>query len=160
MHGRMPVAPQLRFELLSFDALDSRLLYAVLAARAQVFVVEQRCQYLDPDGKDLRAQHLLAFEGQALVAYLRIVPAGLSFAEVAIGRVLTLPAARGKGVGRALMMEALRCLCVPKPVPVSLSAQLQLLEWYRSMGFHPISEVYDDAGLPHISMRREALPIP
>ena len=155
----MSTALKLRFQHASFEQLDLRTLYSVLAARAQVFVVEQRCQYLDPDGKDLIAQHLLGFEGDELVAYLRMLPAGVSYPELAIGRVLTLPQLRGRGVGRLLMMEALRRAFVNGPVPVSLSAQAQLREWYGSMGFVATSDLYDDAGLPHVSMRREALPL-
>lgn len=151
--------PKVRFACHSFAELDTRLLYTIMAARAQVFVVEQRCQYLDPDGKDLISQHVLGFHEDKLVAYLRIVPAGVSFPEVAIGRVLTLPEARGQGVGRALMLEAMRQVLKAGPVAISLSAQAQLVEWYRSLGFVPTSDVYDDAGLPHVSMRRPALPL-
>lgn len=151
--------PPIRFVCHSFEELDTRLLYVIMAVRAQVFVVEQRCQYLDPDGKDLISQHLLGFRDDRLVTYLRIVPAGVSFPEVAIGRVLTMPDARGQGVGRALMLEAMRCVLKAGPVAISLSAQAQLVEWYRSLGFLPTSDVYDDAGLPHVSMRRPALPL-
>jgi ElaA protein len=147
------VAP-LDFRLLSFDDFDTRTLYAVLGLRAKVFVVEQRCQYLDPDGKDLVAQHLLAYREGALVGYLRIVPPGSSFPEHAIGRVLTVPDARGLGVGRALLKEALGVLSRTQgPVPVSLAAQAHLVPWYESMGFRAVSEVYEEAGVPHVDMR-------
>jgi len=149
----------IKFELRSFQELDTRSLYAVLAVRAQVFVVEQRCQYLDPDGKDAVAQHLLGFQADTLVTYLRILPAGVSFPEVGIGRVLTLPEVRGQGVGRALMLDAMQRLFIRGPIPVSLSAQAQLEGWYASMGFVATSGLYDDAGIPHVSMRRPALPL-
>ncbi len=147
----------MRFELRSFEELNPRLLYAVLAVRAQVFVVEQRCQYLDPDGKDAIAQHLLGFQSDKLVAYLRILPAGVSFPEIGIGRVLTLPEVRGQGVGRALMLDALQRLFARGPLAVSLSAQAQLRDWYGSMGFEATSDLYEDAGIPHVSMRRPAV---
>ena len=36
-------------------------LYAVLAARQQVFAVEQHCAFLDADGHDVHAWHLLGW---------------------------------------------------------------------------------------------------
>ncbi len=154
-----PALAPIVFQHHSFASLDSHLLYSVLSARAQVFVVEQRCQYLDPDGKDLLAQHVLGFERDVLVAYLRILPAGSAYPDAAIGRVLTLPQARGRGVGRALMHEAMRSLFEHGPVALSLSAQAQLVTWYGAMGFEATSEPYDDAGIPHVSMRRVARPL-
>ncbi|MBB2488283.1 GNAT family N-acetyltransferase, partial [Mitsuaria sp. WAJ17] len=84
------------------DELDARTLYAVLRLRAEVFVVEQRCVYLDPDGQDLQAWHLLGLtEDGQLQAYARLLDGPK------IGRVLTAPQARGQGQGRALMQRAL-----------------------------------------------------
>jgi ElaA protein len=144
----------LSFRLLSFDDFDTRTLYAVLGLRAQVFVVEQHCFYLDPDGKDLIARHLLAYREGALVGYLRIVPPGASFPEHAIGRVLVVPGARSDGVGRALMREALAAIERSQGrVPVSLAAQAHLRAWYEAMGFQAVGEVYEEAGVPHLDMR-------
>ena len=75
-------------------------LYALLRLRAEVFVVEQQCAYLDPDGKDVHpdAIHLLGIAGDGtLAAYLRILPPGLSYPQVSMGRVLTAPTHRGCG---------------------------------------------------------------
>jgi ElaA protein len=141
----------LRIEQLAFAELDAATLYAVLAARARCFVVEQRCAYQDPDGKDFVCQHLLARDEGRLLAYLRIVPPGLSFPEHAIGRVLTLPEARGQGLARRLMEHALHVL---GPVAVCVSAQVQLVDWYGSMGFVATGSVYEEAGVAHRNMRR------
>ena len=45
-----------------FEALSTAELYAVLALRQRVFVVEQRCAYLDADGLDLLAEHVFALD--------------------------------------------------------------------------------------------------
>ena len=81
-----------------FDELSVRELYAILALRQRVFIVEQTCPYADADGDDQISRHLWAEDGQ-IRAYLRIVPAGVKFPEVSLGRVITAPEARGSGLG-------------------------------------------------------------
>jgi ElaA protein len=147
----------LTFRLLKYDAFDVDLLYRVLSLRSRVFIVEQRCMYLDPDGRDTIARHLLAYRGAELVGYLRMLPKAVVFDEAAIGRVLVVREQRGHGVGRALMQEALRVFDSDgAPQPVSLSAQAHLVEWYRSFGFRPTSDPYEDAGVMHVDMLRSA----
>jgi len=94
----------------AFDALSLRELEAILAARQQVFVIEQQCLYLDIDGADARSHHLCAWSTggneAVLLAYARIVAPGVKYPEPAIGRVLTTQAGRGRGLGRALIGRA------------------------------------------------------
>jgi ElaA protein len=135
----------------SFGDLSAADLYAVLAARAEVFVVEQRCAYADPDGLDLDALHLLGRADGALAAYLRVLPAGVRFPEPAIGRVLTAPAHRGRGLGRAVVAEAVARL---GGAPLALSAQAHLEGFYASFGFVRTGATYDEDGIPHVPMRR------
>jgi ElaA protein len=137
----------------TFGELSTDALYAVLAARAEVFVVEQRCVYVDPDGLDRDALHLLGWDGEVLVAYLRVLPAGVRFPEAAIGRVLTAATHRGRGLGRAVVGEALRRLGA---WPLALSAQAHLEGFYGSFGFVRTGAAYDEDGIPHVPMRRPA----
>ena len=53
------VAPP-RLVWFGFDNLPPRLLYGVMALRQRVFVVEQRSAYVDLDGRDPQARHLVA----------------------------------------------------------------------------------------------------
>ncbi len=55
-------------------------------------MIEQQCIYQDVDGKDPRAHHVSAWDGEHLVAYARVLPPGVSFDEASIGRVVTLAA--------------------------------------------------------------------
>ena len=64
----------IHFNWYKFSELTVEQLYAVLALRADVFVVEQDGAYLDPDGKDAVALHLLGMKNDQLVAYLRLFP--------------------------------------------------------------------------------------
>jgi len=85
-------------------------LYAILKLRSEVFVVEQRCAYLDPDGQDLDGDtcHLMGWDSDQLVAYLRLLDPESQGGDVVIGRVLTAPAGRGKGLGHEMMEQALK----------------------------------------------------
>jgi len=142
----------LTWQLRTFGELTAAELYAILALRQQVFVVEQKCCYQDADGLDRVSRHLWAHRGDGLIAaYLRIVPAGAKFAEVSIGRVLTAPQARGTGLGRELMERGIAAV---GNVPLRISAQSYLEKFYIELGFTRVSDVYDDDGIPHIDMTR------
>ena len=136
-------------------------LYQALALRAEVFVVEQQCIYLDPDGVDLLAWHLLGHDGDdKLVAVARLLPPlakGPAHRFPEIGRVLCALGARGGGRGRALMLQALlHCERLWPGQPVALSAQAYLLNFYASLGFAPLpdTEPYLEDGILHIDMRK------
>jgi ElaA protein len=137
----------------AFDALTVHELYAIVALRERVFVVEQRCAYLDADGADLVSRHLWMQGGGDICAYLRIVPAGVKFPEVSIGRVITAPEARGTGLGRELMR---RGIAACGGVPIRLGAQAHLERFYTELGFARCSDVYDEDGIPHVEMLRPA----
>lgn len=143
-----------------FRELDLDTLYALLKLRSEVFVVEQNCVYLDPDGKDRHpdAVHLLGMASDgSLAAYLRILPAGLSYPQVSFGRVLTAPAWRGRGLGDAMLHAALDEIERRWPgADVQIGAQAHLQDYYGRHGFAPSSEPYVEDGIPHIDMLRRA----
>ena len=127
-------------------------LYKILAMRQRVFVVEQNCAYLDADGVDHVSRHLWAEAADGAVrAYVRIVPAGIKFAELSIGRVITAPEARGTGLGKELMQRA---LAASGNVAIRIGAQAHLEKFYGELGFVRASDVYDEDGIPHIEMLR------
>ncbi|HEY0404673.1 MAG TPA: GNAT family N-acetyltransferase [Pyrinomonadaceae bacterium] len=145
----------------AFADLSVNELYAILQARQRVFVVEQACPYLDADGYDARAWHLLGWveedEARILAAYARIFAPGVKYDEASIGRVMTHASMRGKGLGEALMGEALRRLesLAPK-APVRIGAQMYLERFYEKAGFRRVSAPYDEDGILHIEMLRAA----
>ena len=146
----------IRWEWLPFAGLDTAALYAIMAAREEVFVVEQHCAYRDADGRDPAAWHLVGWGGaRDVAAYLRVLLPGARFAEHSIGRVLTTAAFRGQGLGRALMRRGLARVAEQfGAVPIRIAAQAHLADFYGSLGFVTASEPYEEDGIPHIDMLR------
>ena len=128
----------------------------IIALRLKAFVVEQNCAYQDADEWDAVSWHLFALDekGHAL-ATCRLIPAGQRYAEAAIGRVANAPGVRGRGMGRALMQEALQQLAQRSPGPVRISAQQYLQGFYENLGFAATSAVYLEDGIPHLDMLKK-----
>ena len=141
-----------RFESLGVDNL-----YDALALRCRVFVLEQG-PYLDPDGLDRQAWHLLGRDAQGtLQAYLRSVDPGAKYAEPSMGRVVTSPELRGSGLGRRLVAEGVaRCDAAWPGQGMRISAQAHLERFYGGWGFVRVGEPYLEDGIPHLEMVRPA----
>lgn len=157
MRGGPSDAPrgELTYQAAPFSALSGRDVYDALALRALVFVVEQQCVYLDPDGKDPEAVHLLGRDAAGLLGgYARIFVGHESHAAHVIGRVIVHPALRGTGGGRALLREAIAVCEGRSAAPIELSAQAHLARFYESLGFRSISALYVLDGIEHVDMRR------
>jgi len=145
----------------AYEDLSREELYAILARRQEVFIIEQQCIYPDLDGIDPHAFHLMGWrmvdDRRELLAYLRCVHPGIKYAEVSLGRVLSAPAARGTGIGRALLAEALQQTARVYPgQAIRISAQRYLEKFYAGFGFVSTSEPYDEDGIPHVEMLRRA----
>jgi len=142
---------ELTWQERDFDGLTIHQLYAILALRQRVFVVEQTCPYLDADGADQASRHLWAERAAAIVAYVRIVPAGPEVDETRLGAGFTAPGTRGTGLGRELMTRAIASC---GNVPIRIGAQAHLEKFYGELGFVRASDLYDEDGIPHIEMLR------
>ena len=139
-----------------FDALSPHELYAIIRLRNEVFVVEQQCIFQDADNKDQQCFHLVGYIDSELAAYARLVPAGLSYEEVSIGRIITSPLFRNTGIGKALMQQAIdQCHKLFNKQAIKIGAQFRLKHFYESFGFTQIGEVYDEDGIDHIHMIKE-----
>jgi ElaA protein len=128
----------------------------MLALRARVFVLEQG-PYLDPDGLDRHACHLLGRDEHGVLrAYLRIVDAGAKFDEPSIGRVVVDKPLRGRGVGAALVAEGVsRCVALWPGRGIRISAQSHLAGFYASHGFVAVGDEYPEDDIPHRQMWRK-----
>ena len=137
----------------TFQALTTDELYAILQLRSEVFVIEQDCIYQDMDYYDQKAWHLMAFEGDKLVAYARIFKPHTKYKESSIGRVISHSSVRGSGIGKALMKKAISfCLNNFPNENIKISAQCYLERFYTSLGFEIVSKVYQEDGIDHQEM--------
>ncbi|MGX1374018.1 ElaA protein [Priestia megaterium] len=91
----------------SFQELTNDELYEILQVRTAIFVVEQKCAYLEVDGKDKLAYHLFKKENEKIIAYLRVLPKGISYQEASLGRIIVKQAQRGTGLGRELVARGI-----------------------------------------------------
>ncbi|MGO1317369.1 MAG: GNAT family N-acetyltransferase [Cellulomonadaceae bacterium] len=140
------------------DAAD---LEACLALRLAVFVDEQNvplAEEIDAADRDGVTVHLIARDGSGnVVGTARVLPGHPGRAHV--GRVAVVRAARGTGVGTALMTAcetvALGRLGVHGTVQVELSAQEHAFGFYRRAGYEIYGPRYLDAGIWHRNARKQ-----
>ena len=127
----------------SFAALSPAELYEMLKARFNVFYLEQGCRYPDLDDVDYEAVHLALFRRGKVIAYAR-------FYQNHIGRMLTTD--RGKGFGRYLLSRAIELAQQQGVAQIEIDAQAQAVEFYRKFGFRVVSDIFIEAGIPHLKM--------
>jgi ElaA protein len=144
----------LTFSSKPYNDLTRDELYDAFALRQSIFIVEQKCPYNDIDGHDRDAIHLLGHdEAGALVAYARLLPAGIKYAEPSIGRVATSGVIRGTGAGKILMRAAIAAARAAWwPVTLRIGAQRYVERFYGELGFVPAGETYLEDGIPHVEM--------
>lgn len=141
------------WRLKPFDRLAAEELYQAMRLRSQVFVVEQQCIYLDADGKDQQAFHLLGYSAEKVIAYARLFAPGKYFKEAAIGRIVVAEEVRGQGAGKALMAESLEIARrMYGAGPVRIGAQKHLTAFYEGFGFGVAGPEYLEDGIPHVEM--------
>jgi len=141
-----------RFAHLSVDDV-----YDMLALRSQIFVVEQDCVYLDPDGLDRQSWHLLGRDaGGALLAYARVCDPGVKYDPPSIGRVVVSASRRATGLGHALIAEALRRCDEAYPGQRNrIGAQAHLQGFYGRHGYVAVGHTYLEDGIVHVDMERD-----
>jgi ElaA protein len=150
----------LQWEVKKFQELTVDQLFELLQLRVEVFVVEQHCAYSELDAYDRYAEtrHLSGRDERGqLIAYVRLLPPGLKYAEASMGRFVVKREARGKGIGHELLSTALEIIQKEWPGnAVKIHAQEYLQQFYARYGFTRISNVSLEDGIPHVEMRRKA----
>ncbi len=133
-------------------ARDEREVEAALALREEVFCGEQGVSLADErDGRDGEAVHLVAVEDGAVLGTCRLLLEGTT---VKLGRMAVARAARGRGLGRALLDEAAvqsRALGAER---IAHAAQLTAQAMYERAGYEPYGDVFLDAGIEHVMMEK------
>ena len=121
--------------------------------RTIVFVEEQEVPLeLEMDEYDAVATHFLLREGETPLATARLVDKhGLA----KIGRVAVLKEARGRGLGLLLMQAVIDEAKHRGFTESVLDAQTYAVPFYARLGYVAEGEEFDDAGIPHLLMRRK-----
>ena len=133
----------------TFDELTGKEIYEILKSRAEVFVKEQKINYVDEDNVDYRSWHVFGMENGRVAAYLRAFKDGEN--TLKIGRVLTL--VHGKGTGSQLMKYAISELKAKTNCKkFIMDAQSHAISFYKRLGFTITSEEYLEEGIPHVDM--------
>lgn len=131
---------------------DSPLLADVFALRCEVFVGEQGVpRELELDQHDGEATHLAALRGAQVVGTLRLLR---HQGEAKVGRVAVRAALRRAGIGRRLMERAAAIASERGFAEIVLHAQVSVAGFYRQLGYIEEGDVFDEAGIPHIAMRK------
>ena len=146
-----------RWKFSSFERLTKKELHQIFILRQRVFIVEQNCPYLDADTKDLDSYHLMGFDkANNLIAYLRLVKAGISYKEPSFGRIVIAPENRQIGLGRLLMEEGIRqSTNLLGSATNRISAQSHLVPFYEKFGFVSTNKEYLEDDIPHTEMIRQ-----
>lgn len=143
----------MNYNIKKFSELENNELYQILELRCEVFVVEQNCAYNDVDNKDQDAYHLLLEDNKKIVAGLRILKKGISYDQISIGRVVVSKEHRGLGIAKEMMLKAIEFIENDlNEKEIKISAQAYLIEFYKSIGFVEVSQVYLEDDIPHIDM--------
>ena len=118
--------------------------------RRAVFIEEQGVpEAMEWDEHDAVSLHFLAVDDDGTpIGCARLLPDGH------VGRMAVLPAWRGRGVGRALLAAILRAAQERGHRTLMLSAQTHAAGFYARAGFAVVGEEYEEAGIPHVAMRK------
>lgn len=134
-----------RIELMSWE----RARQLASPIRFQVFVREQRVPAeIELDDMDAPSLHAIAFENEKAIGTGRLLPDGH------IGRMAILQEWRRRGIGAAILKALIDAAERRGDREIALSAQLHAVEFYRTHGFEPVGDVYEEAGIPHQAMVR------
>jgi predicted GNAT family N-acyltransferase len=123
--------------------------------RREVFIDEQDVpEEIELDGKDADAIHFVAYDSDDTpvgTARLRVVDDATGKAE----RVAVRAANRGHGLGEQLMKDLEREAEDRGCSRILLHAQTRVEGFYSGLGYETISDVFEEAGIPHVEMVKE-----
>ena len=149
------------WHLKKFEELKLEDLYKIMRIRQQIFMVEQKCYYVDADNIDQASYHLMMYDKENLMAYARIIPPGALYDEPSIGRVVTHSSVRGTGLGKILFQKSIdETEKLFGKRAIKIMAQSYLIKFYQSFGFEVTSDEFLEDGIAHNYMVRGITPTP
>lgn len=134
-----------------FKELTTEELFDIYKLRSDVFIIEQNCACPDVDDADKVAYHVYFKRENGILAYLRVLPQGIKFDEVSIGRVIAVK--RRCGLGSKILSEGIRVAKEKFDADaICIEAQVYVKSLYEKMGFVQVSDEFLEDGIPHIKM--------
>ena len=143
-----------KWEIKKFNELSLNQLYEITRSRCKVFIEEQKiiCEE-ELDGLDDKCIHVFLEEEEKVIGYCRIVPKGIHYENISIGRVLVLKEFRRKGIAQEMLNKTVEYIKANfQENKIILSSQLYAKKLYESVGFIVESDIYDEAEIPHVKM--------
>lgn len=138
-----------------FSELSTEELFEIYKLRVSVFVVEQKCPYQEVDEADRVAYHLWLKDSDGIQAYARVLPSGVTFPTVSLGRVIAVK--RHCGLGSRIVTAAIQIAEAKlNAKEITIEAQVYARSLYEKHGFRQTSEEFLEDGIPHIQMRRQS----
>ncbi len=141
----------MQLKVKTFDELTNKELYNILKLRSEVFVVEQKCNYVDMDDIDINSLHVFFAEDDRILAYLRVFMLNNCDNAAKIGRVIS--SQRRSGMGSKLLREG---IIAAKDIlganKLIVDAQSYVKSFYEKAGFIQVSEEFLEVNIPHIKM--------
>ena len=122
--------------------------------RLQVFVEEQGVPAeIEMDARDAECVHAMAMDASGrVIGTGRLLPAEAGAAR--IGRMAVYRDWRGRKVGEAMLFALMDAARQRGDREIILHAQLHAAPFYDKHGYERIGGVYEEAGIPHVNMRK------
>ena len=126
---------------------------AAMALRTVVFVEEQLVPLAEEiDGLDDQATHLVALDGDEVVATCRLLADGTT---IKLGRMVVAKERRREGIASKMLRVADQQSKLLGGEQISLAAQTYAVALYEQDGYVAYGEPFPDAGIEHIWMSKQ-----
>lgn len=147
MHENAPTARRARADELP----------ALLALRFAVFCEEQGVpEEMEHDAEDATAVHLVLDDAGLVIGTCRLLGTG---PRIRLGRMAVVRPRRGEGLGAVLLAHAHEVAAAAGAREVELHAQVDVRGFYERAGYTAEGEVFEEAGIAHVTMRRPLEPL-
>lgn len=136
--------------------VNSAVYKEALAIRKKVFIEEQHVpEEIEVDDLEDKTEHIVGYSNNLPVAAARVLP--IYGNAWKIQRVAVLNHYRGRRIGQKMMLEIETCALNKELSELVLGAQDHAIDFYTKLGFVIEGKGYQDAGIPHHTMKKKLI---